>query len=83
LLNARKHGGKAARLRAVNVRLDPASSARWFDGWKGKLSPVMRRAPADLATEPVVARAHTWLLTRGWRIHGLLDPAEIPGTGQG
>jgi hypothetical protein len=26
-----------------------------------------------------VATARTWLATTGWRIHGLLDPLEVPG----
>ena len=79
LLNARRHAAKAgAALRAVG--LDPASSARWFDGWKrrpraascGDLAPgIDRRRP--------VARARTWLLTVGWQRHGLLDPADVPG----
>lgn len=35
LLNARKHvGNAAAAVGAVRVFLDPASSGRWFDGWK-------------------------------------------------
>jgi len=84
LLNARKHLGKAAaRVRAVNVLLDPASSARWFDGWKAAVSPDMRRAPAGLSVAPTVARARTWLLKTGWRIHGLLDPSDVPGNARG
>jgi REP element-mobilizing transposase RayT len=67
LLNARRHAKKALRA----VRLDPASSARWFDGWRGRRSEPERATP--------VAQAHTWLLRAGWRRHGLLDPAEIPG----
>lgn len=49
------------------------SSARWFDGWK-------RLLPAPLVRDPrEVARPHTWLLAIGWRRHGLVDPAEVPG----
>ena len=80
LLNARKHFGKTgAGLRAEEILLDPASSARWFDGWKRTVLPEMRRAPAGLATSPVVAGARSWLLRKGWRMHGTLDPAEVPG----
>lgn len=80
LLNARKHVGKASTaVRTASVVLDPASSARWFDGWKRDLSPAMRRAPAGLSQKPTVARARTWLLKTGWRIHGLLDPRDVPG----
>lgn len=80
LLNARKHlGSVGARLRAASAVLDPASSARWFDGWTRDLRPEMRRAPDGLATRSVVARARTWLLRTGWRKHGLLYPGEVPG----
>jgi REP element-mobilizing transposase RayT len=82
LLNARKHAvatAKTAR-KVLEVVLDPASSARWFDGWK----PVHGTVPSALAhtsahEDPPVARARTWLLRVGWRRHGLLDPAEVPG----
>jgi hypothetical protein len=67
LLNARRHARGA--LRAVG--LDPASSARWFDGW--------RSVPPMGGGTLAVARARTWLLRTGWRKHGLLDPAEQPG----
>jgi REP element-mobilizing transposase RayT len=82
LLNARRHAAVMARkaLRAMEVVLDPASSARWFDGWKAENSSVPstheRSAPA---TPPPVARARTWLLNIGWRRYGLLDPADVPG----
>lgn len=82
LLNARHHLGKRTLTagRAVDRLLDPASSARWFDGWKlaSNAAPntVARSAAARLRP---VARARTWLLTVGWRRHGLLDPADVPG----
>jgi hypothetical protein len=72
LLNARKHLGARAPRRAV---LDPASSGRFFDGWsRGPGSAVPPRA----SLVPV-ARPRTWLLRVGWRRHGLIDPAEVPG----
>jgi len=71
LLNARHH----ARRLATALRIDPASSARWFDGWRRQ--PAVAGQPA--AVVPVV-RARTWLLTIGWRRHGLIDPDEIPGS---
>lgn len=81
LLNARRHAGRVrARLRRI-VRLDPASSGRWFDGWKGE-STRAERPPGGreaLPEPPAVARARTWLLTVGWRRYGLLDPADVPG----
>ena len=81
LLNARKHAGKArGAVRAVRTVFDPASSARWFDGWKmGKRSVPSAPEPAAGRVLVPVARARTWLLTTGWRRHGLLDPADVPG----
>jgi hypothetical protein len=82
LLNARRHGAVTARKArgAVEALLDPASSARWFDGWKvGSVpapSAVQRLASVG---SPPVARARTWLLRVGWRRHGLINPADAPG----
>ncbi len=72
LLNARKHW-RQRHGAAPPVRLDEASSARWFDGW-GRQLPV-----PPLRDPPEVATPHTWLLAIGWRHHGLVDPAEVPG----
>ncbi len=75
LLNARRHAATARAAVAGRVSLDPASSARWFDGWKWR---PRDDSPAPLARSSV-ARARTWLLKLGWRRHGLLDPADVPG----
>ena len=84
LLNARRHAAKRiARLkglpalRRANV-LDGASSARWFEGWRRDVT-VDRSPPRALGRSPAVGAATTWLLTEGWRRHGLLDPNEVPG----
>jgi REP element-mobilizing transposase RayT len=74
LLNARRHAKAAGRTRSSAVHLDPASSARWFDGWR------VRGAERGIAGPSPVARARTWLLAVGWRRHGLIDPADVPGT---
>jgi REP element-mobilizing transposase RayT len=81
LFNARRHAAKAgaAAPRTFNFRLDPASSARWFDGWKPGSKIVTERASIPRLDTPAVARARTWLLAKGWRLHGLLDPADVPG----
>ena len=69
LLNARRHAPRRSRGAPC---VDPASSGRWFDGWKRGL--VHRdRGPAS------VSRPHSWLLRVGWRRHGLLDPGDVPG----
>jgi putative transposase len=48
--------------------IDPCSSGRAFDGWA-----------TPFPVEPSLgARATTWLLTLGWRRHGLVGPDEAP-----
>lgn len=76
LLNARRHAGttRKAKKPPTPVKLDPASSARWFEGWRRGVATDERPSIA-----PPVARARTWLLAVGWRRHGLLDPADVPG----
>jgi hypothetical protein len=80
LLNARHHA-KAARATLAKARaFDPASSARWFDGWKRTGLGAREAEGGSTSSEPqAVARARTWLLATGWRRRGLLDPAEVPG----
>ncbi|MBK9387727.1 MAG: transposase [Planctomycetes bacterium] len=57
--------------------IDLCSSAPTFDGWRERPSiPAIPAAPV-VAT---VAPASTWLLTTGWRRHGLLDIRELPHT---
>ncbi len=70
LLNAARHRGTP-----LKRNIDLASSGRWFDGWvRGTV-----RVTPDVGAR-AVARAHTWLLSTGWRRHGLLDPSEVPGS---
>jgi REP element-mobilizing transposase RayT len=77
LLNTRRHLAKHRGVtRSSTAHLDGASSARWFDGWRSKTA---SRLPEE-RTPREVARPRTWLLRVGWRRHGLLDPAEVPGT---
>jgi len=73
LLNVRKHY-RERNGHAPPVRIDPASSGRWFDGWlwdalTDSLGPDLRE----------VSLAKSWLLRIGWMREGLIDPAEIPG----
>jgi len=76
LLNSRKHFFEARRRRPPAV-LDVCSSGVWFDGWRS--SPA-RGDPTIQPRAPDVSSARTWLLARGWRRHGLLDPSEVPGS---
>ena len=67
--NARKHGSWLAKMP------DVFSSGPWFDGWKGAV-----RTSAD-SSPRWLARARSWLLSIGWRRHGLIDPCEAPAPG--
>ncbi len=69
LNNARKHG-----LRLLGI--DPYSSGAWFEGWE-----LARHAAANdrTAAMPPVPPARTWLLTVGWKRHGRIRIAEVPG----
>jgi hypothetical protein len=73
LLNARRHAAKLGQRLSKTRGVDPASSGRWFEGWR---SPPAQRAAIDL---PAVAAARTWLLRLGWQRRGLIDPSEVPG----
>ena len=77
LLNARRHAaqGKRGRELAGTVRLDPASSARWFGGWSWR--PREQTEPPALPAPTSMPR--TWLLAVGWRLRGLIDPSDVPG----
>ncbi|MEM7202093.1 MAG: transposase [Planctomycetota bacterium] len=61
LHNAQRHGSRLA------AALDVFASGWWFDGWKTR-----RRDWLNAGTECPVQAARTWLLSRGWRRHGLL-----------
>jgi REP element-mobilizing transposase RayT len=65
----REDGGRAA--------VDGYSSGIGFDGWK---IAVNRRITPETELLPVKF-AHGWLLTRGWRRHGLISPWERPAAG--
>jgi hypothetical protein len=77
LNNARRHGIAPA---ANPGWVDPFSSARYFDGWAtGPPEAADRRSTPGAP----VAEAESWLLTVGWRQHGLIRPDEVPGRGSG
>jgi putative transposase len=65
LMNWKKHDRWA-------LGIDPCSSGRWFDGWKGVLRVIY------LGSSPPVAPAQTWLLRVGWRRHGRLTDPDCP-----
>ena len=51
-------------------RIDPCSSARWFDGW----IVVRQKDDGPRPTEP----PRTVLLRSAWKVHGLIHPGERP-----
>jgi len=55
----------------VPTRLDPCSSAMWFDGFR-------ELGPASLASRAPVHAPRTWLARVGWRRHGLVSVREAP-----
>ncbi len=69
LHNAKKHG---SLVRGV----DPFSSGPWFDGWR---EPLDEGAVINLLRQnSPFATARTWLLSVGWRRHGLIGLGESP-----
>ena len=81
LLNARHHYYERHRRPPPGVELDPASSARSFDGWKARPPPASPRGGSEGApsVSQETAAPRSWLLRTGWRRHRLIDPAEVPG----
>ena len=55
--------------------IDPFSSGRGFDGWRRRPGAAGGDGPRRGPPEIPIARPHTWLLSIGWRRHGLLEPA--------
>ena len=68
LNNARRHG-----LRLPPGSADPCSTGPWFDGW------VEGRPNCPARESPPVAPPQSWLLSVGWRRHGLLSVGFRPG----
>jgi putative transposase len=68
LKNAHKHGCHGGGV-------DPYSSGGAFDGWKDASSSAATTNGSVPALKP-----RTWLLARGWKRHGLIDPRERPGS---
>lgn len=53
--------------------IDPCSSGAAFDGWRGAVA-----ARAVAVAPPPVSPPRFWLLTVGWRQHGLIAANEVP-----
>jgi REP element-mobilizing transposase RayT len=75
LLNRKHH---AAEKKFAKFWIDPWSSAAWFDGWA---QPIRGGEPWKrqlLAMDRPTEKATVWLLTTGWKRHGLLHFDEAP-----
>ena len=73
--NARKHGAWIAK------RPDDYSSGPDFEGWRGRRASPERPVRDAESVSPWLVRARTWLLSIGWKRHGLIDPREVPAAG--
>ena len=75
LNNWRRHKEDRRGLAQRRAHVDPYSSGLRFDGWRG----VDGTFPIPDGYEPLPTAPPTvWLLTTGWRRHGLIDPREVP-----
>jgi REP element-mobilizing transposase RayT len=71
--NFRKHGARVIGLPEGHGITDPYSSAARFGGWE---LPILVLEDTEPWPRP---RERTWLLAKGWRKHGPLDPTHVPG----
>ena len=89
--NARRHAKQRGRRLAMGW-VDPCSSALFFNGWRGR-RPVKWSRAVDpwerdqeeedgipRLTGPPTMPARTWVLSEGWRKHGLIDVNAVPGS---
>jgi putative transposase len=72
--NAKKHAAEGRHVSAP-FPIDQYSSAPWFDGFRQRFTV----RGLDVTIRPL-ADARTWLLTTGWRRHGLLPFAPSTAT---
>jgi len=77
LNNWRRHGEDQRRI-ARRWQMDPFSSGAYFDGWKERDRELFIPPLPDTYQPMVVWFARSWLLTSGWRRHGLISVAEVP-----
>ena len=75
LANGKKHAAEGREV-AVAAAIDTFTSAPWFDGFRE----TFRVRGLEAIVRPVTD-ARTWMLTIGWRRHGLLSVQEMPAAG--
>jgi REP element-mobilizing transposase RayT len=77
VLNNFRHHEEDRWAQRDDFTVDPYASSVGFDGWR---DPARVPAAHPLGYPPLpVSRPTAWLLTTGWRRHGLLDVFETPG----
>jgi REP element-mobilizing transposase RayT len=76
LQNHRRHAGLEGGMVEPGW-LDPCSSALAFDGWRDDEG----AAWTDGGEPPRLPTPRTWLLSTGWRRHGLIGVDEVPAAG--
>ena len=75
LANGRKHATEGREV-LVPQAIDTFTSAPWFDGFREAIT------VRGIESMPrPVTDSRTWLLTLGWRRHGLLSVHDLPATG--
>ena len=78
VLNNWRHHGEHRAPPSNRWKIDPYSSALAFNGWKGREERGGFKLP-DGYNGLIVWFPKSWLLRIGWRRHGLVSIAEIPG----
>jgi len=74
LANGKEHAVEGCEVR-VPLPIDYFTSAPWFDGFRE----VFTLRGIDLSVRPVVP-SQSWLLTKGWKRHGLLSVFDMPAS---
>jgi hypothetical protein len=75
LANAKKHAAQGGEV-AVPTAIDYFTSAPWFDGFREAFT----LRGIDLSVRPVLP-PKSWLMTTGWKRHGLLSVFDLPAAG--
>jgi REP element-mobilizing transposase RayT len=76
--NERKHAARNRVLARETKVIDVFTSAPWFDGWRETIT----LRGLEGVVRPV-APSRTWLLSVGWRRHGLLSAADAAAAAAG
>ena len=73
--NGKKHAAEGRQVH-VHAVIDTFTSAPWFDGFRERITV----RGLEVIARPITD-ARTWMLTIGWRRHGLLSVHDLPATG--